>query len=590
MNIQRLLDQARQLYQAGNGNEAITVLKKILHKHPQQPIVHANLGLIYHAQKEFKLSEYHLTHSLDVVFQSELFSLLIAMYRQNQQWEKAQLLCSKHITQIENDAASLLNYAIILRENHHLNKCIQAYQSLLKSYPNYIESYISYGYTLNKISRFKEAVDIYERGLQLDEKNYRLLHNIGIAYLNQYDYEKAMYHFELALTQDPRSFDLWLTLAVCQSKKRKFNEAVISIQNAEKINPKNALVKFQMGTLLMQQERNEEALMWLKEVLQIDPNHIEAKYHIGLIYLKLEDYKKAMDFYRYRVLRKENRLGRFNDFNVSRLDKKFKLIISGEQGIGDELLYLSMLDEIKNQVRSLTYIVHDKLYKWVSLNFSGAEFIRESESKKHLKTNIDSVTINAASMMNYIDNWDIFFSKVKLWKVDAKIKEGYWKKYKKNDKKLMGISWMSKNEKIGDEKSIPLEKLMPLFEDHHVISLQYGDVEGEIEKINQESSNQIYFDKELDYYNDINSLASLVSICDFIITCSNVTAHIAGRLGIKTFLLVPKYFGNIWYWVTEKNQSKWYPSITIIRQKDDGDWDYVINQVKKEIQIFIKSK
>ena len=127
--------------------------------------------------------------------------------------------------------------------------------------------------------------------------------------------------------------------------------------------------------------------------------------------------------------------------------------------------------------------------------------------------------------------------------------------------------------------------MIPLFEGRQVISLQYGDVEGEIKKISQESSNQIYFDKELDYYNDINSLASLVSICDFIITCSNVTAHIAGRLGIKTFLLVPKYFGNIWYWVTDKNQSKWYPSITIIRQKKDGDWDYVINQVKKQIQV-----
>jgi hypothetical protein len=30
--------------------------------------------------------------------------------------------------------------------------------------------------------------------------------------------------------------------------------------------------------------------------------------------------------------------------------------------------------------------------------------------------------------------------------------------------------------------------------------------------------------------------------------CSNVTAHIAGALKIKVFLLLPKFRGRIWYW------------------------------------------
>lgn len=585
MNIQKLLDQARKNFEIGNSNESLVLLKKILTKYPKQPVAHANLGAIYNARKEFQLAEHHFIHSLNIVFQSEVFSLLVVMYMQNHLWEKARDLYLKHDTQIKKDAANLLNYAIILRELGNINESIDIYQKVLSLYPKYIECYISFGFTLNKLQRYKDAIKVYKKGLALDTNNYRLTYNIGIAYLNQFNYDDAIYYFELTLTQNKSSIDLLLTLAVCYSKKRNFSAAIKSIENAGKIDPKNPLVPFQLGTLLMQQERNEEALMWLKKVVEMDPNHIEAKYHIGLIYLKLEDYKKAMGFYRYRVLRKENKLGKFNDFNVTHLDKKSKLIISNEQGIGDEILYLSMLDEIKDQVRLVTYIVQDKLYKWVSLNISKIELIKESESQKYLEENKDSIIINAASMMNFINNWDRFFSKEKIWKADVKIKEEYRKKYKKNNKKMMGISWMSRNEKIGDEKTIPLEKMMPLFEGHQVISLQYGDVQGEIENMNQKNSSQIYFDKEIDYYNDINSLASLVSICDFIITCSNVTAHIAGRLGIKTFLLVPKYFGNIWYWVTEKNQSKWYPSISIIRQKEDGDWDDVINQVKERICI-----
>ena len=44
---------------------------------------------------------------------------------------------------------------------------------------------------------------------------------------------------------------------------------------------------------------------------------------------------------------------------------------------------------------------------------------------------------------------------------------------------------------------------------------------------------------DIDYFNDILSVASIVNACDLIITCSNLNAHIAGALGKKTFLLLP---------------------------------------------------
>jgi hypothetical protein len=55
-----------------------------------------------------------------------------------------------------------------------------------------------------------------------------------------------------------------------------------------------------------------------------------------------------------------------------------------------------------------------------------------------------------------------------------------------------------------------------------------------------------------------------------------VTAHIAGRLGINTYLKVPKSFGYLWYRNEAQEQSKWYPSITILRQKKDMTWSEAI--------------
>ena len=102
--------------------------------------------------------------------------------------------------------------------------------------------------------------------------------------------------------------------------------------------------------------------------------------------------------------------------------------------------------------------------------------------------------------------------------------------------------------------------------------------------VNKKNNCNIIHDNELDYYDDLNSLAALISVCDYVVTGSNVTAHIAGRLGVRTFLMIPKYFGNIWYWNESNNQSKWYPSVTIFKQKQDMNWDDPIKEIKKLVK------
>ena len=77
------------------------------------------------------------------------------------------------------------------------------------------------------------------------------------------------------------------------------------------------------------------------------------------------------------------------------------------------------------------------------------------------------------------------------------------------------------------------------------------------------------------------SLASLIDICDFVITVSNTNAHLSGSLGKKTYLLLPKGKGRLWYWSSENKKSNWYPSIEILQQNVAGSWESVINKLRK---------
>ena len=85
--------------------------------------------------------------------------------------------------------------------------------------------------------------------------------------------------------------------------------------------------------------------------------------------------------------------------------------------------------------------------------------------------------------------------------------------------------------------------------------------------------------EEIDNYDDIEGLAALIDACDFVVTVSNTTAHIAGAIGKETYLMLPRGKGKLWYWSKEHNQSLWYKSIRIIEQKQIGQWNDVVEEI-----------
>ena len=145
---------------------------------------------------------------------------------------------------------------------------------------------------------------------------------------------------------------------------------------------------------------------------------------------------------------------------------------------------------------------------------------------------------------------------------------------------------MSKNNGIGNDKRITLEMLKPLLliEDITFIDLQYNDTKIEKDRFFNDNSIKINEVDTIDNFNDLNGITSLIEICDFVITVSNTNAHISGALGKKTFLLLPKGKGRLWYWSSKNNRSLWYPSIEVIEQNVAGSWNSAINKLSKLVK------
>ena len=145
---------------------------------------------------------------------------------------------------------------------------------------------------------------------------------------------------------------------------------------------------------------------------------------------------------------------------------------------------------------------------------------------------------------------------------------------------------MSKNNEIGKEKSLSLTELLPIISipDTTFINLQYGQVKDEINNISNQYGIEISMIDEIDNFNDLDGLASLINTCDYIVTSSSVTAHIAGALNKETYLLLPYARGRIWYWGESENKCLWYPSIRIYRCNENGLWSNPIEEIRTRLR------
>jgi ADP-heptose:LPS heptosyltransferase len=154
-----------------------------------------------------------------------------------------------------------------------------------------------------------------------------------------------------------------------------------------------------------------------------------------------------------------------------------------------------------------------------------------------------------------------------------------------NHKAICGISWKSANQTIGSSKSLDLVDLSPLLliEGVEFVSLQYGSTKEEINFVEKKIGKKIHTVEELDIYNDIDGLVSLISDCDLIVTTSNITAHLTGSIGKKGIVLLPFSKGKIWYWHSGKGQSIWYPSLQITSQTEMNNWAEPITKSKEWI-------
>lgn len=142
------------------------------------------------------------------------------------------------------------------------------------------------------------------------------------------------------------------------------------------------------------------------------------------------------------------------------------------------------------------------------------------------------------------------------------------------DRLNVGLVWAGNPQHKGDRKrSIPFPELAPLLDVPGLsfLSLQHGpraDDAPELPRVHP---------KPKDFYATACALQSL----DLLITCDTSVAHLAGGLGVRTWLLLP--FVPDFRWTLIGDTTPWYSSMKLYRQSRPKDWAGVITRVRNDL-------
>lgn len=433
-----------------------------------------------------------------------------------------------------------------------------AFKKSIKINPLVAEAWLNLGALQHRLGLAGDAVATFRELVRHCPDDARGRFNLGRCLIEQKNAAEAVSHLERALQAAPDNADYHQAFAEACADLGDTSRAIMHFKRAHALAPDNAKILTNLGTTLADAGDATAALAAYEKALAVDPHNASARTNRGMTRLALGQLAAGWDDY----------AARHNDpeFTAKRPRKALPpwageelvgrtILVSGEQGLGDEILYGSMLPDLIARGAAVTFECDQRLVTAFRRSMP-------SLSVRMTRPDVDGVFDYATSLID-LGQWlrpamASFKNRRAYLIADPARALAERTRWQDEERWKVGISWRSSNPTMGDAKSLPLSVWAPLLAHPKTrcVDLQYGrDVD---------AAPQLYRD-DLDLTNDIEGVAARISALDLVVTVSNTVAHLAGSLGVPTIVLVPRRRGRLWYWFDEGSHSPWYPSVRVLR-------------------------
>ena len=490
-----------------------------------------------------------------------------------------------------------------LREQGKFMEAIEAYQQAIRIQPNHADAYNNLGTIFINQNRIDDAIEAYQQAIQIQPNQGEAYYNLGNALHRQEKLEEAIEAYQQAIRIQPNYVDAYNNLGVVLIDHEKLEESVQVYQKTLEIQPNYADAYNNLGNALREQGKLEESIRIFQKAIYIQPNHAEAHNNLAMTLLLKGDFKNGWKQYEWRR-QCDNFPFEKRDFPQpfwEGTDPKDKsILVWTEQGIGDEIMFSSILPDLLNRNANVIVESDTRMVSLFQRSFPKIRFIprQNPPNSQLLNTTVDYQTpIGSLGKWFRTDKNSFILNRNTYLRACPKKTSEIRKKYQElaKEKILIGISWKStginqRQTYSKKKKSTLLEHWQPVLAQRNYcfINLQYGNVKQELNEFQKHNNLKIHQDEEIDSLSSLDDFAAQISALDLVISTSNTTVHLAGALGKQVWTLLPHIPD--WRWTLEREDTLWYPKMRLFRQHRIGDWSDVFQQVKLALEQYPTNK
>lgn len=496
--------------------------------------------------------------------------------------------CRRILAERPDDGAALRMLGVIAYRSGKPDAARRLIEKAIAENPLDGEAQNCLGQVLMQMGEGGAAISAFEATLSITPRNLGAVLNLSALKRLGGDTDGALELLLPALECDSANPDILNEIGISHLHAGRAETAAEWLARAVRMRPGSAIYHNHLALALEGTGAPEASIGEYDRALEIDPNHSEAGWNRAVALMALGRYGEGLKGWH---LRRGHRSYRVRHIKLPEWDGKKlqagRLLIHAEQGIGDQILYASLLPLIAARTPQITLEVEPRLVPLFARSFPDTEVIAAAALPGPEITSPETVARHsivdlAREMAGPVQT---VLPAASYLQPDGLRRDEFRARLQAfGPPPYVGISWSSGAGGNGEPKSIDLHRWRKILLQGPAtfVNLQYGDTDEDLKKAERLSGARIYTDPDLDRFADLDGLAALIGALDQVITTSNITPMIAGAIGVPCWIMLRK--SPFWYWGLAGNQAPFFASVTCYRQEAPGKWDGVIERVAQDFR------
>jgi tetratricopeptide (TPR) repeat protein len=505
---------------------------------------------------------------------------------------RAVRLIGKAIEINPHSATAHCNQGSAYRELEQLEAALACYERAIALRPDYADAYLNRSIVERELGQWTAALASCERVIALRPDLPAAYLSRGKALKGLRQWEAALASYDRALALKPDLAEAHCERGIALRELRRWDEALSSYERAIAAQGDYAAAYLNRGNVLKELQQLDAALASFTQAISIKPDLATAHSNRSAILLLRGDFQQGWRDYEWRWKDKYSTPTRQRKNFPCPLwqgDKSIHgktILLHHEQGLGDTLQFC----RYATLVAALGARVILQVPKSLTTLLSGLEGVFQVLDEGEALPALDCFCPLMSLPLAFKTTLSTIPAPVPYLKGPNDRVRFFRDVLGERTKPRVGLVWSggfrpSQPElwAVHERRNIPLAALAPLkHRDIDFYSLQIGQpAQSELEELNSRNWDGPALIDHTAALRDFSDTAALIENLDLVISVDTSTAHLAGALGKRVWLL--NRFDTCWRWLLDRTDSPWYPTMRLYRQSCPGDWDDVIERVRGDL-------